>query len=566
MTVSKPSEKISLYCLLTALSLLISACQQTENLHTSQQQQKKVKQNYYLQVLKLLQSSDQVVPERPDMHPVRAVYNREAVIPPQCYTQTEGKYNPCYVCHQNALPGGENVMNDRDLQEAYSFSEQGMRNHWQNLFEDRSARVADISDAEILAWIDDDNYTELAPRLKASGFKGWIPDLKNLQEGAAAFDRDGFAKDGSHWVAFNYKPFPSTFWPTNGSTDDVMIRLSKPYRTQQNGEYSRDVYQANLAIVEANIKGLDTINVNAIDERNLDEDLNRNGILDITNEIIKPKGYVGAARGYFFEAGIYPKDTEFLHTVRYLGVSSDDKIIPARRMKEVRYMRKWQAYPKAVLAQFYLEESYEKELGQLPGYTDLQDHGLDNGMGWSVQGFIENRKGRLRVNSFEENLFCMGCHGSIGSTIDKTFSLPRKVNGAQGWTYINLVGMSDAPSKGETQGEIATYLQRVGGGSEFRSNLEMQQRFFNADGSVNLSRVSNKDVYDLITPSVKRALALNKAYKLIVEDQDFLYGRDVFIKPPKNIYQQVNNAETPTLPASKQVDWDIRLDWDYLKK
>ncbi len=566
MTASKPFEKISLYCLLTALTLLITACQQTENLHTNQQQQKKVKQNYYLQVLKLLQSSDQVIPERPDMHPVRAVYNREAVIPPQCYTQTEGKYNPCYVCHQNALPGGENVMNDRDLQEAYSFSEQGMRNHWQNLFEDRSTRVTDISDAEILAWIDDDNYTELAPRLKASGFKGWIPDLKNLQEGAAAFDRDGFAKDGSQWVAFNYKPFPSTFWPTNGSTDDVMIRLSEPYRSQQSGEYSRDVYQANLAIVEANIKGLDTISVNAIDERNLDEDLNRNGILDITNEIIKPKGYVGAAKGYFFEAGIYPKDTEFLHTVRYLGVSSDDKIIPARRMKEVRYMRKWQAYPKAVLAQFYLEESYEKELGQLPGYTDLQDHGLDNGMGWSVQGFIENRKGRLRVNSFEENLFCMGCHGSIGSTIDKTFSLPRKVNGAQGWTYINLVGMSDAPSKGETQGEIATYLQRVGGGSEFRSNLEMQQRFFNADGSVNLSRVSNKDVYDLITPSVKRALALNKAYKLIVEDQDFLYGRDVFIKPPKNIYQQVNNAETPTLPASKQVDWDIRLDWDYLKK
>jgi len=28
------------------------------------------------------------------------LYNREAVIPPQCYTKTEGVNNPCYTCHQ----------------------------------------------------------------------------------------------------------------------------------------------------------------------------------------------------------------------------------------------------------------------------------------------------------------------------------------------------------------------------------------------------------------------------------------------------------------------------------
>ena len=33
------------------------------------------------------------------------VHNREAVIPPQCYTRTEGRYNPCYVCHQTHSKG-----------------------------------------------------------------------------------------------------------------------------------------------------------------------------------------------------------------------------------------------------------------------------------------------------------------------------------------------------------------------------------------------------------------------------------------------------------------------------
>ena len=113
----------------------------------------------------------------------------------------------------------------------------------------------------------------------------------------------------------------------------------------------------------------------------------------------------------------------------------------------------------------------------------------------------------------------MGCHTSIGSTIDKTFSFPRKVDGAQGWGYINLRGMPDAPTLGEHAGEIATYLTRVGGGGEFRSNPEMFERWFNADGSANTQAIARaKDVYELITPSPARATELNKAYKAIVEE------------------------------------------------
>lgn len=515
----------------------------------------------YQTVVEMLLASDAVVPPRPDVYPVRTVFNREAIIPPMCYTRTEGKHNPCYVCHQDALPGRENVMNDADLQVAYSFSELGLTNHWENLFIDRSERVAAISDQSILDWINTDNYSELAPRLQATDFKGWIPDLQNLQLGRAAFDDEGFAKDGSHWVAFNYKPFPSTFWPTNGSTDDVMIKLPEQYRTDKQGRYSREIYKANLAILEANIKGVEGIGSLPIDERVVGVDLDDNGKLDTAHHITRLDSWVGAAEGYFLDSSLYPAGTEFLHTVRYIGFDNNGDVAVSTRMKEVRYMKKWKSFPKGTLARYYEEEGYEKEAGQLPGYTWLGDYGLDNGAGWSVQGFMENKNGRLRAASFEENLFCMGCHGSIGSTIDKTFSFARKIDGAGGWGYINLKGMPDAPSAGESKGEILTYFERVGGGDEFRSNREMRDRWFTDEGTVNYAAIAGKDVYSLITPSRQRALQLNKAYKVIVEDQRFLFGRDATVTPPHKVYDKVDNETSPTLAPEFIYGWDIRLDW-----
>jgi hypothetical protein len=521
--------------------------------------------SYHEQIIELLQTNDLVIPASLPVHPTAVLYNREAIIPPQCYTKTEGKHNPCYVCHQNSLPGRENTMNDGGLQQAYSFSDVGLTNHWQNLFEDRSDRVAKISDKAILQWIAEDNYSELPGRLNRSKFEGWIPDLHNLQLGSKAFDGQGFALDGSHWVAFNYKPMPSTFWPTNGSTDDVMIRLSEIYRTNKNGQYSQDIYQTNLAILEANIKGLDGVSTPGVDEQVVGKDLSGDGKLTKITYIGVVDSWVGAAQGHYLDTYSYPEGTEFLHTVRYIGIDEQGNIGVSQRMKEVRYMRNWQAYNKGSMSRYYQLEQFEKELGYLPGYTRLGHWGLDNGTGWSIQGFIEGRNGRLRSSTYEENFFCMGCHNSIGSTIDKTFSFARKIDGSDGWGYINLRGMPDAPTMGETDGEIATYLERAGGGGEFRSNPEMLSRWFRADGSLNKEKVAKADVYQLITPSRDRALILNKAYRVIVEDQDFIYGRDATVSPPPNVYEQVDSSTSPTLPKALFYTWDIRLDWSIKK-
>jgi hypothetical protein len=520
------------------------------------------KREPHVRLLELLRSSDSVLPPALERIELYSLYNLEAPIPPQCYTRTEGRHNPCYVCHQGTVPGRENAMDDANLQAEYSFSEIGVTNHWTNLFEDRAGRVARISDEAIRTWIGQDNYSELPARLRAAKFEGWIPDLANLQQGAAAFDGEGFAKDGSHWIAINYKPFPSTFWPTNGSTDDVMIRLPEQFRQDASGSESRDVYLANLAVVEASIKGLAEVGTWRIDENSVGVDLDGNGVLGPTTQVKARDHYVGAAAATAVEPTVYPQNTEFLHTVRYIGIAADGGITNATRMKEVRYMRRWLPSTRERNKREYALEAIEKRQGETPAYLNFGHGGLATRTGWQIAGFIEDRTGRLRANTFEENMFCMGCHNSIGSTVDKTFSFARKRDGATGWGYITLKGMPDAPNRGESKGEIATYLERVGGGSEFRSNPEMQARWYHGDGSLNRAAVSRaKDVYELIAPSAARALQLNKAYKIIVEDQSYLYGRDPTISPPRNVYHTVDAEKAPTLPNERQYPWDIRLSW-----
>ena len=68
------------------------------------------------------------------------------------------------------------------------------------------------------------------------------------------------------------------------------------------------------------------------------------------------------------------------------------------------------------------------------------------------------------------------------------------------------------------------------------------------------------DVYQLITPSPERARALNKAYRTIVEDQDFIYGRDANLKPATNVFRTID-TEVPPLEPEHRAHYDIRLDW-----
>ncbi|KZN54275.1 hypothetical protein N474_18165 [Pseudoalteromonas luteoviolacea CPMOR-2] len=489
------------------------------------------------------------------------VYNPESVIPPQCYTKTDGVNNPCYACHQSyhEQKNRPNVMNDGDLQGDYEFSDLGLTNHWKNLFIDRTELIKGISDQEITNWIEQDNYSPFIEKIsKDTGWKGEITPIKDLAFPEKAFDELGFARDGSGWVAFNYKPFPSTFWPTNGSTGDVMIRLPRQFQTI-NGEYNQDVYLANLSLTELAVKGLKEISVPDISEHNVGQDLNGDGKLSVIDHIVAQPKYVGDSVEALAHM-LYPEGTEFLHTVRYLGVDEQGEIYNAPRLKELRYMKKHNFKSKQEIAASYYREAKEKEFEKMPVTMYLGDRGVNNTFGWTINGYIEDSNGELRPQHAQELAFCNGCHKTVGSTYDQTFSFARKVEGAAGWGYINLRTQQDVPNVGEKQGEFLTYMERVGGGDEFRQNQEMLRKWFTG-GKVDMEKVQSAvNLYELITPSKERALALNKAYLTIVKEQSYLFGRDATLVKAKNVLQQVDDSQAP-LQQSKQFAWDMQLDW-----
>ena len=502
------------------------------------------------------------------------VKNPEAGIPPQCYTKTGGESNPCWTCHtESTYP---NVLADWELQAEYAFSDEGLTNHWTNLFVDRSKAIDAITDERALAWVRQDNYTPLREALRRhKKYPGYRPDL----DFALGFDREGFAKDGSGWRAFRYKPFPGVFWPTNGSTDDVLIRLPRAFR-EVGGKPSRAVYRANLAILEASFASDPEIAAKSLrwpteplDEVALDHDLDGDDqkTAGVTELVGLPDRYLGDAKRHPVRRAIYPEGTEFLHSVRYLDPDAPGLI--ARRMKELRYSKKARELDTWGILRAYEHEQNEKDEGRLPSFAGHPLAGLRNAHGWVLQAFIEDAEGRLRVQTHEEHLACMGCHSNLGVTLDQTFSFPRKVPGRDGWGYQSLDGIPDVPQLGHRDPEFLTYLRRVGAGDEFRANDEVIERFIER-GRVREAEVrraapgGDRTLAHLVAPSRERALLLDKATMALVFEQRFEKGRDVTIRPPKNVHDKIETDSTGLREKKKlYTDGQLRLDWSsFLRK
>ncbi len=499
---------------------------------------------------------------------IRSIQNREAPIPAQCYTKTDGHSNPCWTCH--TAPRFPNLAADFELQHEYAFSKVGETNHWTNLFEDRRARAAELSERDVLSYVRTDNYAPLQRALaQHPDYPGYRPDL-NFDRG---FDKEGFARDGSGWRAFRYKPFPGVFWPTNGSADDVAIRLPERFRSRR-GQPSLEVYRANLAILEASFGSDPDVPerklswpTEPLDEVALDYDLDGNGRLEPAARLLSglPAHYLGDARGLKVRRAIFPAGVEFLHSVRYLDPDAPSML--ATRMKELRYSRKARELEDWAIIRAYELEAEEKAEGKLPVFAGSPLVGLQNDFGWSLQGFIEDEQGRLRLQTHEEHLACMGCHTNLGVTLDQIFAFARKLPGGSGWAYQDLKGMPDAPQLGHREPEFLTYLRRAEGGDEFRQNTEVRQKFF-AGGVPNAAlvkhsgRAGGRDLTDLVFPSRERAVELNRAYMVLSREQRFDRGRDVVLAPAQNVHASIKNQATG-LAESKRVyvDGQLRLAW-----
>ncbi len=499
-----------------------------------------------------------------------------------CYTKTKDTqdraHNPCYACHNRNIPPNY-VMEDEQLQAAYDFPAPALKNPFSNLFKDFSQDIAHISDREIIEYVDRSNYFDtkgeivLAKKLRHLSedwdldgdgkWSGFVPDCYYR------FDRKGFDRDPkgtpTGWVAFAYAPFLGTFWPTNGSTDDVLIRLPQAFRSAEDSdEFNATIYRVNLAIVEALVKRR-SIAIDAVDEKRLGVDLDKDGVLDTATQITfdwAPKegrtmSYVGKARQWLKEgkvhlaAGLFPEGTEFLHSVRYIRSDRDGQIALAPRMKELRYAKKvaWLSY--ADLKNKGLSDLREQDTDpdRLETFRGNMERGLGNGLGWIYQGFIEDAEGELRPQSYEETLNCMGCHSGHTAITDSIFSFPRKLDGWRyGWYHWSQKDLKGTPEPRYRDGtwEYTNYLRLNGAGDEFRANEEVKRRFFTSTNELNQSAIErlHEDVTTLLYPSHQRALKLDKAYRALVKTQRFIEGRAAHIEPlDRTVHREVEEGE-----------------------
>jgi len=492
---------------------------------------------------------------------VGMVDNREASVPPMCYTATGGTSNPCWVCHTKGQ--GRTFLDDGEVQESYAFSDEARTNHWTNLFVDRRPFIASVSDDEILRWARTDNYAPLRSAMAAlpASYHGFRPDL----DLARGFDADGFARDGSGWRALRFQPFLGAFWPTNGSTSDGFIRLPAEFRT------TPALYRLNLSIVEAAISVEDYASkrvdraVEPVDEWLLGFDLDGDGALGIAARIRKlPPHYAGKAASIAVVAQSYPLGTELLHSVRYLDPDAPTQM--AARMKELRYMRKVENPDDWGRLRAYEREANEKAEGHLPKYQGDIEMGFLTPWGWQLQGYIEDARGALRVQTDEEHRFCMGCHGNIGVTIDHVFSFTRKVPGADGWRPQDLRGLHDRAEVGHAAPELVTYFTRVQGGDERRSNEELLARFVPngqvAEAELRRAAVGgDRDLAWALFPTRGRALALDKAYLAVVREQSYTRGRDAVLAPAKRVHPRIDSVETGIREPHR--DGRLQLDWSH---
>ncbi len=503
--------------------------------------------------------------------------NRSAYIPPQCYADTRGEagrvHNPCHACHHDAWR--PNFIGDGSVQEAYDLPEPALANPWTNLRVDRREAIEQTPPEETLAWVRSSNYRKGDELLLASTLgelpPGWDDDGDGAWDGYVPdawldFDDRGFDRgpDGalSGWRTYGYRPLPGAFFPTNGgSWGDALIRLPERFRRDEEGRQDLEVYATNLAILEALITRTD-VPIAETDERTLHVDLDGDGVLGKASRIHfrwaplkgETMSWVGQARleqergEVQLAAGLFPVGTELLHSVRYLDVDAHERVVMAPRMKELRYARKRRGLSYAELDEAAAEDG--KERADFPARVrepagDVE-HGVDNGMGWLYQGFIEDRRGDLRPQSVEETIYCVGCHSGVGATDDGVFSFARKLGAdapASGWFHAgtdNGYVMGDS-LRADGRREYGTYLRVNGAGDDFRANDELLARFFDDEGQPLEAAIDAlaDDARPLLLPSPERALLLGAAYRLVVDEQSFVRGRDAVLAPPAQLLMEV---------------------------
>lgn len=398
--------------------------------------------------------------------------NEDPAIPVQCWIETGyGTQNACKYCHTNYLAQnkhGNNFAIGED-QVLFSFPTPNLNKiNWRNVthpqeilerLKAENIPVPQPDDPANLDYVRTDNWTAAYNAARPDGDTTWdnakqkgkpfqlFPALnpKDLYPFNAEnptgnnthgyIDAEGFVKDKTGaftgWRAVNFFPY-AIFTPLTGSVSGIYIRLPKPFMTKD-GKIDMETYKKNLDLLERNIK------------------------MDIEAGDATAANYLGDAAKIAVQKGFYPVGTEFAHPLHYVDLNADaqsgktldgvknnaadDYEFPgtrSKRVKEIRYMYKWKEVTLDDIDDPEIEDTFDRLAGkEWQGW-------IDNKAGWIISAYTENRKGELRPQTTEELLQCLGCHSSVGNTIDAVWSFQRKLPGNLGWQEMNYGHYSSA--------------------------------------------------------------------------------------------------------------------------
>jgi hypothetical protein len=392
-------------------------------------------------------------------------YNEDPGIPAQCWIETSyGTQNACKYCHTdylssishgNGYPIGEDQI-------TYSFPTANLnRILWQNVIypeklEQRLKKEAiAVPNLDDIEYVRVDNWLPMYSKVRENSSNEWL-NTKTKDKGFILFpalnpnhlfpfnqsnptdngthgyiDNEGFVRcernEYTGWRAVNFFPY-AIFTPLTGSVSGIYLRLPKVFTTE-NGVFSTEIYKANLSILEKNIK----------------------------NQAVSHNFYVGDASRIEINKGFYPIGTEFAHPLHYVDLSADGQVgididgvvanslrqfefpgTRSKRVKEIRYMYKWKEVSISDISLEEAEHDGESTEFEFEKFIGNEGQGwVDNGSGWIISAYIENRYGELRPQTTEELAQCVGCHGKVGNTVDAIWSFQRKLPEMEGWADMN---------------------------------------------------------------------------------------------------------------------------------
>jgi len=115
-----------------------------------------------------------------------------------------------------------------------------------------------------------------------------------------------------------------------------------------------------------------------------------------------------------------------------------------------------------------------------------------------------------------------------------------------GWAYATQMEVPDSePKRLDGKYEYTYYLEQNHAGDEFRENKEVIGKFFSEDGVLKDTLLDSlhENISTLIAPSKQRAIQANKAYRVIVKEQSFIYGRDATSKIVGNVHTKTKKDQ-----------------------